>query len=194
MRRREFTALTDIIFDEAGRTLSGIPELDRVLGGGFLSGSMILLGGTPGIGKSTLALQAVASLGAPVLYVSAEESEEQIALRARRLEIGSANLSLTGENRWEVMRDQLFLLKAKFLVIDSIQTIYAEGSESLPGAIGQVRECGQKVLELCKSSGVAAIVIGHVTKEGIIAGPRMLEHMADTVLYLEGDSRHDYRI
>lgn len=191
---RGFTPLSDIIFDEACRTLSGIPELDRVLGGGFLSGSMILLGGTPGIGKSTLALQAVASLGAPVLYVSAEENEEQIALRARRLEIGSANLSLTGENRWEAMREQLFFLKAKFFVIDSIQTIYAEGSESLPGAIGQVRECGQKVLELCKSHGVTAIVIGHVTKEGIIAGPRMLEHMADTVLYLEGDSHHDYRI
>lgn len=168
--------------------------MDRVLGGGFLSASVVLLGGNPGIGKSTLALQMVANLDDPVLYVSAEESEEQIALRARRLHIASKSVTLTGENRWETISEQLSVLKGRYFIIDSIQTIYADTVDSLPGTVSQIRECGQGILDVCKSRNVTAILIGHVTKEGIIAGPKMLEHLVDTVLYLEGDTRHDYRI
>ncbi len=192
---RKTVPLQDVLYgDELERATTGIPEVDRVLGGGILPGSVILLGGNPGIGKSTLALQAVAGLKQNVLYVSAEESEDQIALRARRLAIDSDKLTLTGENCWEGIEEQLSVVKPAYLIIDSIQTIYSEGNDSLPGAVGQIRECGQKILERCKSSKLSAVVIGHVTKDGIIAGPRMLEHMVDTVLYLEGDGRHDYRL
>ena len=192
---RKTVPLQDVLYgDELERATTGIPEVDRVLGGGILPGSVILLGGNPGIGKSTLALQAVAGLKQNVLYVSAEESEDQIALRARRLAIDSDKLTLTGENCWEGIEEQLSVVKPAYLIIDSIQTIYSDGNDSLPGAVGQIRECGQKILERCKSSKLSAVVIGHVTKDGIIAGPRMLEHMVDTVLYLEGDSRHDYRL
>lgn len=192
---RKTVPLQDVLYgDELERATTGIPEVDRVLGGGILPGSVILLGGNPGIGKSTLALQAVAGLKQNVLYVSAEESEDQIALRARRLAIDSDKLTLTGENCWEGIEEQLSVVKPAYLIIDSIQTIYSDGNDSLPGAVGQIRECGQKILERCKSSKLSAIVIGHVTKDGIIAGPRMLEHMVDTVLYLEGDGRHDYRL
>ncbi|HIM83565.1 MAG TPA: DNA repair protein RadA [Candidatus Marinimicrobia bacterium] len=192
---RKTVPLQDVLYgDELERATTGIPEVDRVLGGGILPGSVILLGGNPGIGKSTLALQAVAGLKQNVLYVSAEESEGQIALRARRLAIDSDKLTLTGENCWEGIEEQLSVVKPAYLIIDSIQTIYSDGNDSLPGAVGQIRECGQKILERCKSSKLSAVVIGHVTKDGIIAGPRMLEHMVDTVLYLEGDGRHDYRL
>lgn len=192
---RKTVPLQEVLYgDELERATTGIPEVDRVLGGGILPGSVILLGGNPGIGKSTLALQAVAGLKQNVLYVSAEESEDQIALRARRLAIDSDKLTLTGENRWEGIEEQLSVVKPAYLIIDSIQTIYSDGNDSLPGAVGQIRECGQKILERCKSSKLSAVVIGHVTKDGIIAGPRMLEHMVDTVLYLEGDARHDYRL
>ncbi|HIN46345.1 MAG: DNA repair protein RadA [Candidatus Neomarinimicrobiota bacterium] len=192
---RKTVPLQDVLYgDELERATTGIPEVDRVLGGGILPGSVILLGGNPGIGKSTLALQAVAGLKQNVLYVSAEESEDQIALRARRLAIDSDKLTLTGENCWEGIEEQLSVVKPAYLIIDSIQTIYSDGNDSLPGAVGQIRECGQKILERCKSSKLSAVVIGHVTKDGIIAGPRMLEHMVDTVLYLEGDGRHDYRL
>ena len=192
---RKTVPLQDVLYgDELERATTGIPEVDRVLGGGILPGSVILLGGNPGIGKSTLALQAVAGLKQNVLYVSAEESEDQIALRARRLVIDSDKLTLTGENCWEGIEEQLSVVKPAYLIIDSIQTIYSDGNDSLPGAVGQIRECGQKILERCKSSKLSAVVIGHVTKDGIIAGPRMLEHMVDTVLYLEGDGRHDYRL
>lgn len=192
---RKTISLQDILYgNEIKRATTGIPEVDRVLGGGLLPGSVVLLGGNPGIGKSTLALQAVAELEQDVLYVSAEESEDQIALRARRLKINSDKLALTGENRWEGIVDQLSAVKPQYLIIDSIQTIFSDGSDSLPGSVGQIRECGQKILERCKSSKISAIVIGHVTKDGVIAGPRMLEHMVDTVLYLEGDHRHDYRL
>ena len=192
---RKTVPLQDVLYgDELERATTGIPEVDRVLGGGILPGSVILLGGNPGIGKSTLALQAVAGLKQNVLYVSAEESEDQIALRARRLAIDSDKLTLTGENCWEGIEEQLSVVKPAYLIIDSIQTIYSDGNDSLPGAVGQIRECGQKILERCKSSKLSAVEIGHVTKDGIIAGPRMLEHMVDTVLYLEGDGRHDYRL
>lgn len=179
---------------DTGRATTGIAEVDRVLGGGFLRGSVVLLGGNPGIGKSTLALQVVAAVDSATLYVSAEESHEQIAQRAKRLGASGGNISITGENRWEGIEDHISLLKPEYVVIDSIQTIFTDGGDALPGAISQVRECGQKILEVCKSRGTTAIIIGHVTKEGIIAGPRMLEHIVDTVLYLEGDPRHDYRL
>ncbi|MEE2876836.1 MAG: DNA repair protein RadA [Candidatus Neomarinimicrobiota bacterium] len=176
------------------RAATGIGEVDRVLGGGLLKGTVVLLGGNPGIGKSTLALQTTAALDGSTLYVSAEESGEQIALRARRLDAAGDKISITSENCWEAIDRQIRKVRPDHIVIDSIQTIFAESGEALPGAISQVRECGQKILDVCKSRGVSAIIIGHVTKEGVIAGPRMLEHMVDTVLYLEGDSRHDYRL
>ncbi|MFQ6616646.1 MAG: DNA repair protein RadA [Fidelibacterota bacterium] len=192
---REATPLADVLFQsDLKRSSTGIREMDRVLGGGFLPGSVILLGGTPGIGKSTLALQAVAGLSEPTLYVSAEESEDQIALRARRLSIDSPNVIVTGENRWEGIEDQVAVSRAKFVVIDSVQTVYTEAVDSPPGSVSQIRECGQKILEWCKTRRVAVMIIGHVTKEGVIAGPRMLEHLVDTVLYLEGDARYDYRV
>ena len=179
------TSLEDILTNgNSKRATTGISELDRVLGGGFLRGAVVLLGGNPGIGKSTLALQAAVAVGGSTLYVSAEESQEQIALRAKRLGASGEKVSITTENRWEGIEEQISLLKPEYFVIDSIQTIFTERGDALPGAISQVRECGQKILDVCKSRGTTAIIIGHVTKEGVIAGPRMLEHMVDTVLYL----------
>lgn len=176
------------------RISTKIGEVDRVLGGGLLRGSLILLGGSPGIGKSTLALQIAAGAGRPVLYVSAEESEEQIALRARRLGIEGAGLQLSGENRIEAVLEEISLLKSELVFIDSIQTVYSAVLDSLPGSVSQIRECGQQLLQVCKQRDVTVIIIGHVTKEGVIAGPKMLEHMVDTVLYLDGDDRYDQRI
>ena len=176
------------------RKNTGIPEVDRVLGGGILPGSMILLGGSPGVGKSTLALQIIPGLNSKVLYVSAEESEDQLALRAKRLGINSNLIHLSTENNAQVILDQVALLKPKLLILDSIQTIYSDNIDSIPGSPGQIRECGQQFLTMSKQNGVSVIVIGHVTKEGIIAGPKMLEHMVDTVLYLEGDPRFDHRV
>ena len=176
------------------RNNTGIPEVDRVLGGGILTGSMILLGGSPGVGKSTLALQIIPGLNSKVLYVSAEESEDQLALRAKRLGINSNLIHLSTENNAQVILDQVALLKPKLLILDSIQTIYSDNIDSIPGSPGQIRECGQQFLTMSKQNSVSVIVIGHVTKEGIIAGPKMLEHMVDTVLYLEGDPRFDHRV
>jgi len=176
------------------RILSSINEVDRVLGGGFLLGSMILLGGQPGIGKSTLALQIIAGLDQDVLYVSAEESEQQLALRAERLGVKADQLHISGENEILNILEQVSVVQPKFVVIDSIQTVYNEDLDSLPGSISQLKDCGQQVLNACKQNGFTVIVIGHVTKEGIIAGPKMMEHMVDTVLYLEGDDRYDHRI
>lgn len=176
------------------RILSNIKEVDRVLGGGFLLGSMVLLGGQPGIGKSTLALQIIAGLDQEVLYVSAEESEQQLALRAERLGVKSDQLHISGENEILNILEQVSVVQPKFVVIDSIQTVYNEDLDSLPGSVSQLRDCGQQLLKACKQKGFTVIVIGHVTKEGIIAGPKMLEHMVDTVLYLEGDDRYDHRI
>ena len=154
----------------------------------------MLLGGKPGIGKSTLALQILPAFKKPALYVSAEESESQIGLRARRLEVQSDTLHLSSENRIEGILDQISLIKPELVVVDSIQTIFSAELDSLPGSTSQIRECGQQLLQLTKQLNIAIIIIGHVTKEGIIAGPKMLEHMVDTVLYLEGDERHDHRI
>ena len=173
---------------------TGIREIDRVLGGGILPGSMILLGGSPGIGKSTLALQIIPGLKYNVLYVSAEESEEQLALRAKRLNISTDKIHLSTENNVELIIEQLALISPKLLIIDSIQNIFSNNVESIAGSPSQIRDCGQQLLAVAKQNKISIIVIGHVTKEGIIAGPRMLEHMVDTVLYLEGDSRFDHRI
>ena len=194
-KKKDTQSLEDILHKkEEYRTSVGIKEVDRVLGGGVLSGSMILLGGSPGIGKSTLALQILSPFDQNVLYASAEESEEQIALRAKRLEVLASNIHLCSENRIDEILNHVTLLKPKLLIIDSIQTIFSENIDSLPGSVSQIRECGQKLLQLAKDEKIAILVIGHVTKEGIIAGPKMLEHMVDTVLYLEGDERHDHRI
>ena len=192
---RESRKLEDVLLGgEVKRISTGISEMDRVLGGGLLPGSLILLGGNPGIGKSTLALQILPAFQKPVLYVSAEESEEQIGLRARRLNVNSDSLHLSSENRIEGILDQVSLIKPELVVIDSIQTVFSDGLDSLPGSVSQIRECGQQLLQLAKQRNVAVIIVGHVTKEGIIAGPKMLEHMVDTVLYLEGDDRYDHRI
>lgn len=176
------------------RMLTQIAEVDRVLGGGMLPGSLILLGGNPGIGKSTLALQMLGKVKKPSLYISAEESADQIAMRAKRLQISSSEMQLSGENHIEDILEQIILIKPEFVIIDSIQTVYSDSIDSLPGSVSQIRESGQQLLQICKERGVTIILIGHVTKEGIIAGPRMLEHMVDTVLYLEGDDRYDHRI
>ncbi|MDP7565024.1 MAG: DNA repair protein RadA, partial [Candidatus Marinimicrobia bacterium] len=192
---RDSRKLTDILQgDEAKRIPTGIAEMNRVLGGGLLPGSLILLGGNPGIGKSTLALQILPAFSKPVLYVSAEESEEQIGLRARRLNVSSDTLHLSSENRLEGILDQVSLIQPELLVIDSIQTVFSDALDSLPGSVSQIRECGQQLLQLAKQRNIAVMIIGHVTKEGIIAGPKMLEHMVDIVLYIEGDDRHDHRI
>ncbi len=194
-RPRATTKLIDLLEKgEIKRNKTGIPEVDRVLGGGFLPGSMILLGGSPWVGKSTLALQIIPGLESNVLYVSAEESEDQLALRAKRLGIDSNMIQLSSENNAQVILDQVAHIKPQLLILDSIQNIYSENIDSIPGSPSQIRECGQLFLTLAKQNGVSVIVIGHVTKEGIIAGPKMLEHMVDTVLYLEGDSRLDHRV
>ena len=194
-KKKDAQSLEDILHkEEEHRTSVGIKEVDRVLGGGVLRGEMILLGGRPGIGKATLALQILSPFDQNVLYASAEESEEQIALRAKRLEVLASNIHLCSENRIDEILNHVTLLKPKLLIIDSIQTIFSENIDSLPGSVSQIRECGQKLLQLAKDEKIAILVIGHVTKEGIIAGPKMLEHMVDTVLYLEGDERHDHRI
>ncbi len=189
------SSLVDVLKDGVVKSQgTGIREVDRVLGGGILPGSMTLLGGNPGIGKSTLALQIIPGLKYSVLYVSAEESEEQLALRAKRLNISTKNIKLSTENNIELIIDQLALIDPKLLVIDSIQNIYSNNADSIAGSPSQIRECGQQLLAIAKQNKISVIVIGHVTKEGIIAGPRMLEHMVDTVLYLEGDSKFDHRI
>ena len=176
------------------RFLTKINEIDRVLGGGILPGSIILLGGNPGIGKSTLALQLLSKLKKISLYVSAEESKNQVAIRADRLLIDSSHVHISSENNIDYILDQCVQLKPSLLIIDSIQTIYNDRLDALPGSVSQIRECGQQLLQFAKQNNTSILIIGHVTKEGTIAGPKMLEHMVDTVLYLEGDDRQDHRI
>lgn len=189
------TPLKDIIhLDQNKRIITNINEVDRVLGGGLLPGSLILLGGNPGIGKSTLALQMIGKIEKSSLYISAEESEDQIAMRAKRLQIDHQELQLSGENQVEGIIRLIEQYKPDIVIIDSIQTVYSDSVDSLPGSVSQIRESGQQLLQTCKEKGVTIVLIGHVTKEGIIAGPRMLEHMVDTVLYLEGDDRYNHRI
>ncbi len=192
---KESHALNDILnLTPAPRMKTGLEEVDRVLGGGILPGSLILLGGNPGVGKSTLSLHICSGLEQKVLYFSAEESEEQVAIRSRRLGIKTDNLFLSSESDINGMLIHIDRINPKFIIVDSIQTILNSELDSLPGSPSQIRDCGQKFLEISKNKNISILVVGHVTKEGTIAGPKMLEHMVDTVLYLEGDDRYDHRI
>jgi len=188
--------LTDIAGREEDRLSCGISELDRTLGGGVVPGSLILVGGDPGIGKSTLLLQACVQLTrkGTALYVTAEESARQVKLRADRLNISSDNLFLLAETSLEQIKQRIKELKPDFLVIDSIQTIFTNSLDSAPGSVSQVRECTGQLMIQAKGDGLPTFLVGHVTKDGAIAGPRVLEHMVDTVLYFEGDPGHPYRI
>ena len=178
------------------RFTSGLAELDRVLGGGLVPGSVILLGGDPGIGKSTLILQSLALLSASkeTLYVTGEESAEQIALRAQRLGVQDADLSLLADNQLEGILEIAIAHKPQVLVIDSIQTLYTETLQSAPGSVAQVRETASRLVRFGKQTGTIIILVGHVTKEGALAGPRVLEHMVDTVLYFEGERNSSFRL
>lgn len=182
---------------DADRTSTGIKEFDRVLGGGVVPGSVILVGGDPGIGKSTLLLQAFSGLSkkaGKLLYVSGEESPQQIKMRADRLSVNSEAIILLPETSLEGILDSAAKLSPYAMVVDSIQTMYTQELLSAPGSVGQVRECAAKLMLFAKKSQVPVFIVGHVTKEGTIAGPRVLEHIVDTVLYFEGDRGHSYRI
>ena len=181
---------------EEPRIPSGIAEFDRVLGGGLVAGGVVLIGGDPGIGKSTLLLQALSRLAddVPVVYVSGEESGEQIALRARRLQLKQGGLQLLTEINLERIIDALAEAAPRVAVIDSIQTLYSENLQSAPGSVGQVRECAAQLTRHAKQSGVTLILVGHVTKDGALAGPRVLEHIVDTVLYFEGETHSSFRL
>ena len=185
--------LADIPAREVERIASGQPELDRALGGGLAAGQVILLGGDPGIGKSTLLLQVVSGLE-KTLYVSGEESGEQVALRARRLSLDASGVHLLAETQLERILGALEDSRPRVAVIDSIQTVWTEALQSAPGSVAQVRECAAQLTRHAKRSGTALFLIGHVTKEGAIAGPRVLEHIVDTVLYFEGDPGSAFRL
>ena len=188
--------LGEIEARELERIPTGLAELDRVLGGGLVAGQVTLIGGDPGIGKSTLLLQALASLGArrDTLYVTGEESADQVALRARRLSLEAGSVHLLAEIQLERIAAALDARKPEVAVVDSIQTLYSDALTSAPGSVAQVRECAAQLTRHAKRSGTALFIIGHVTKEGAIAGPRVLEHIVDTVLYFEGDPHSAFRL
>jgi DNA repair protein RadA/Sms len=189
--------LADVEARELPRLPTGVTEFDRVLGGGLVSGGVVLIGGDPGIGKSTLLLQALAAMSqtARVLYVTGEESADQVALRARRLGLSSPDVDLLAEIRLEVIEDALKQSPPPAVaVVDSIQTIYTSALSSAPGSVSQVRECAAQLTRMAKQSGVPIVMIGHVTKDGALAGPRVLEHIVDTVLYFEGDTHSSFRL
>jgi DNA repair protein RadA/Sms len=191
------TPLTEIIGEERERIHVGIGEFDRVLGGGIVFGSVVLVGGDPGIGKSTLLLQMMhrlASNGKKVLYISGEESLQQTKMRADRLSISSDQLFVVSETSLEKILQDIQTLRPSSVVVDSIQTIYSSELPSTPGSISQVREASSRLLYLAKHLSIPIFLIGHVTKEGFIAGPKVLEHMVDTVLYIEGEVNHAFRI
>jgi DNA repair protein RadA/Sms len=182
---------------EEPRQPTGVEEFDRVLGGGLVAGGVVLIGGDPGIGKSTLLLQSLARLaesGQPVLYVTGEESGEQVALRAHRLQLPTAGLRLLPEINLEKIITALQEEKPLVAVIDSIQTLWSDALQSAPGSVAQVRECAAQLTRFAKQTGTAVILVGHVTKEGALAGPRVLEHIVDTVLYFEGDTHSSFRL
>ncbi len=189
-------SLSDIEAVDVPRFGTGIEEFDRVLGGGLVAGGVVLIGGDPGIGKSTLLLQALANISASksTLYVSGEESGAQIALRARRLGVDGRELKLQAEIQLEKILGTLADLKPEVAVIDSIQTVYSDALTSAPGSVAQVRECAAQLTRVAKQTGVTIILVGHVTKEGALAGPRVLEHIVDTVLYFEGDPQSSFRL
>jgi len=188
--------LADIEASDVDRSPTGIEELDRVLGGGIVAGGVVLIGGDPGIGKSTLLLQAVDALSAamPVLYVTGEESAAQVALRARRLGLEGAKVRVLAEIQLEKILATVAHERPAFCVIDSIQTLYSEQLSSAPGSVAQVRECAAQLTRTAKATGTAMVLVGHVTKEGALAGPRVLEHIVDTVLYFEGDTHSSFRL
>ena len=190
-------SIINIESDKEPRILTGIGELNRVLGGGIVPGSLVLVGGDPGIGKSTLLLQTSHALtvqGLRVLYISGEESVRQTKLRADRLGALSAELYVLCETNMESIEEAIEQIQPQFLVIDSIQTVYMPEVTSAPGSVTQVRECTTRFMRIAKIRGIATVLVGHVTKEGAIAGPRMLEHMVDCVLYFEGERHHTYRL
>ncbi len=189
--------LADIEAAEVPRTPTGIAELDRVLGGGIVEGGVILIGGDPGIGKSTLLLQAVDGLqrmGVPALYVTGEESGAQVALRSRRLGLDHSQVRVLAETQLEKIQATIAAQQPAVAVIDSIQTVYSDQLTSAPGSVAQVRECAAHLTRAAKSGGTTIVLVGHVTKEGALAGPRVLEHMVDTVLYFEGDTHSSFRL
>jgi DNA repair protein RadA/Sms len=189
--------LAEVTLERTERVRTQIGEFDRVLGGGAVPGSLVLIGGDPGIGKSTLLLaaaRALATQAPPVLYVSAEESAAQVKLRAERLGIAGDGLLFWAENDLGVVQAELDNVKPRILIIDSIQTVYLPDLESAPGSVAQVRECGARLMTLAKGRGMTTFLVGHVTKEGALAGPRVLEHLVDTVLYFEGEQHHAYRV
>jgi len=195
--KEEPAPIHEIRTADEGRVHSGIAEFDRVLGGGLVPGSVILIGGDPGIGKSTLLLQAFAAIsekGLTCLYVSGEESPQQIKMRAERLGIAAPNLLVLSETSLERIIEQVKKIKPGLLVIDSIQTIFVSSIPSAPGSVAQVRESSGSIIVLAKKTALTTFLIGHVTKDGAIAGPRILEHMVDTVLYFEGEGGHSFRI
>ncbi len=197
LERAKSFLLKDIKITEKTRTKTGIDEFDRVLGGGIVKGSVVLIGGEPGIGKSTLILQSVYNLakkGIKIVYVSGEESPLQIKLRADRLKCSDQDIEILSETDIEQILTVFNPPFTNLVVIDSIQSIYHQDISSIPGSISQVRECGQRIMESAKTTGIPVFIIGHVTKGGMIAGPKTLEHLVDTVLYLEGDKNHFYRI
>ena len=190
-------SLSEVPMEQKDRTSTGLNEFDQVLGGGLVRGSLILLGGDPGIGKSTLMLQVSSPLaenGASILYVSGEESAHQVKLRARRLGIKGDNIKFLAETDIDAILDCAENLVPDLMVIDSIQTVFSSELSSAPGSVGQVRECGARIMRFAKKKGVTTVIIGHVTKFGMIAGPKTLEHIVDTVLYFEGDKTQQYRI
>ena len=188
--------LSEIEAGDVARTPTGIEELDRVLGGGIVEGGVVLIGGDPGIGKSTLLLQAVDALSRqlPVLYVTGEESTAQVALRAQRLDLSGAAVRVLAEINLEKILATVAAERPSFCVIDSIQTLYSDQLSSAPGSVAQVRECAAQLTRTAKAGGCAMVLVGHVTKEGALAGPRVLEHIVDTVLYFEGDTHSSFRL
>lgn len=188
--------LDEVVGKNESRINTGIAELNRVLGGGLVKGSLVLLGGEPGIGKSTLILELCDKITGKgkVLYVSGEESAEQVKIRADRLEIKNNNIMFLGETDIDIIEETILAMNPKLVIIDSIQTMYSEEITSAAGTVSQVREITARIMRICKGHQITTIIIGHVTKDGNIAGPRVLEHMVDTVLYLEGERYFSYRV
>jgi DNA repair protein RadA/Sms len=186
--------ISDLEGAEKNRLITGIGELDRVLGGGFIPGSVILLGGDPGIGKSTLAMQAASNIKSKVLYVTGEESSAQIKTRAARLNLKSEEFFVLAETDLNIIIAAINSVSPSLVIIDSIQTMYRSELDNSPGTITQIRECTSQLMETAKKNDISVLIVGHVTKEGFIAGPKVLEHMVDTVMQFEGESHHAFRI